>query len=113
MIGGRVSHNWCMSVVSHGYGGFGGVRIEVVDGMHAGRRQGAWSPVGRCRSISKLQGEDTGDTRSQGLPGAQLWLGSSRNWSFFLDTGCHEKAPFRCPCSRLATHNATPRTCLV
>ena len=24
--GGRVSHSWCMSVVSHGYGVLGGVR---------------------------------------------------------------------------------------
>ena len=28
-----------MSVVSHGYGGFGGGRVEVVDGMHAGQGQ--------------------------------------------------------------------------
>ena len=39
MTGGRVSHNWCMSVVSNGYGGHGGGRMGVVDGMHAGRRQ--------------------------------------------------------------------------
>ena len=24
--GGRVSHSWCMCVISHGYGGFGGGR---------------------------------------------------------------------------------------
>ena len=41
---GRVNHNWCMSVVSHGYGGVSG--MEVVDGMHAGQRQKGWSYVG-------------------------------------------------------------------
>ena len=47
MKGGRVRHSGCMSVVSHGYGGFGGGRMEVADGMHAGQRQGYWSHVGR------------------------------------------------------------------
>ena len=37
--GGRVSHSWCMCVVSHGYGWLGGVIVEVVDGMHVGQRQ--------------------------------------------------------------------------
>ena len=36
MNGGQVSHNWCMCVVSHGYGEVGGGRGEVVDGMHVG-----------------------------------------------------------------------------
>ena len=33
--GGRVNHNWCMGVDSHGYGGFGGAGMDVVDGRHA------------------------------------------------------------------------------
>ena len=57
MEGGRVSHSWCMCVVSHGYVGFGGGRMEVVDGMHTGRRQGGWSHVGRDRSTSRVQGD--------------------------------------------------------
>ena len=40
MEGGRVSHSWCMGVVSRSYGWLGGGRMEVVDGMHAGRRWG-------------------------------------------------------------------------
>ena len=42
-----------------------------------------WSHVGRCRSTSHVQGEDTDDTRSHHLPGVQLWVGSSLNWSVF------------------------------
>ena len=38
--GGRVSQNWCMCVACRGYGGFCGVGIEVVDGMHAGQSRG-------------------------------------------------------------------------
>ena len=37
--GGRVSHSWCMVVVSHGYGGLGGGR----DGG------GGWYACGTCR----------------------------------------------------------------
>ena len=33
--GGRVSHSWCMGVVSHGYGRLCGAGIEAVDGMQA------------------------------------------------------------------------------
>ena len=36
--GGRVSHNWCMRVVSHGYGGLVGGRYG--GGMHSGQSQG-------------------------------------------------------------------------
>ena len=53
--GGRVSHSWCMCVVSHGYGGLDGEEIEVVDGIHAEQIQG-WSHDGRCRSTSRLRG---------------------------------------------------------
>ena len=31
---GRVSHNWCMCVAGHGYGGLGGIRDEG-GGWHA------------------------------------------------------------------------------
>ena len=52
-------------------------------------------------------------TRSYHHPGAQFWVGSSRNWSVFLEgtnTGRHEKSPVRCPCSRLAALHGDPRT---
>ena len=58
-------------------------------------------------------GEYTDYTRSYHHPGAKFWVGSSRNWSFFLErpnTGRHEKAPVRCPCSRLAALHVAPRT---
>ena len=59
--------------------------MEVVDGSHAGQSQGGWLQVGRCRSTSPVRDEDTGDTRSHRLPGAQLWVGPSRNCSVFLE----------------------------
>ena len=43
-------------------------------------------------------GEYTDYTRSYHHPGAQFWVGSSRNWPVFLErpnTGRHEKAPVR------------------
>ena len=60
-------------------------------------------------------GEYTDYTPSHHHPGAQFWVGSSRNWSVFLErpnTGGHEKAPVRCPCSRLAALHGAPRTLL-
>ena len=47
----------------------------------------------------------TDDIRSYRLPDAQHMVGSSRNWSVIregLQTCRYEKAPVRCPCSRLA-----------
>ena len=35
-----MSDRWCMCVVSYGYGGLGGARIEVVDSTHALQSQG-------------------------------------------------------------------------
>ena len=35
----------------------------MVDGMEVGQSRGAWSHVGRCWSISRVQGEDTDDNR--------------------------------------------------
>ena len=43
--GGQDSHSWCMCVVGHGYCGFGGARMDVVDGMHAGQSQEGWPYV--------------------------------------------------------------------
>ena len=50
----------------------------------------------------------TNDSRSHHHPGAQFWVGS-----VFLErpnTGRHEKAPVRCPCSRLAALCGAQRT---
>ena len=60
-----------------------------------------------------MRGEYTDYTRSHHHPGAQFWVGSSRNWSVFRErpnTGRHEKAPVRCPCNRLAALHGDPRT---
>ena len=55
--GGRISHSWCMCVVSHGNGGLdGGARMEVVDGMHAGQSHGAGGISGEAgaRSVCEV-----------------------------------------------------------
>ena len=106
MEGGRVSHSWCMCVVV-----MATMTSVVVCGSQT--KPGGWSYVGRCRSISRVCGEYTDYTRSYHHPDAQFRVGSSRNWSVFLerpDTGRHEKAPVRCPCSRLAALHGAPRT---
>ena len=106
MEGGLVSHNWCMCVVV----------MAMVGWMGAGTKPGGWSYVGRCRSISRVCGEYTDYTRPYHHPGAQFRVGSSRNWSVFLErpnTGRHEKAPVRCPCSRLAALHGAPRTLIL
>ena len=98
---------------SHGYGGWDGGRDGVGAWLARGTKPGGWSYVGRCRSISRVCGEYTDYTRSYHHPGAQFWVGSSRNWSVFLErpnTGRHEKAPVRCPFSRLAALHGAPRT---
>ena len=59
-----------------------GEEMGVVNGMHAGQSHGV-SHVGRCRSTSRLRDEDTDDNRSHRRPSAQLWVGSSWNWSVF------------------------------
>ena len=105
--GGRVSHSWCMRVVSHGYGGLGGAGIEVVDGMHAGKSHRDWSHEGRCRSISRVRGDTlmTSDhivihVRSylQGPAGIGQY-----SWKGF-NTGRHVKALVRFQRSRLSLH---------
>ena len=60
-------------------------------------------------------GEYTDYTPSHHHPGAQFWVGSSRNLSVFLErpyTGRHEKAPVSCSCCRLAALHGAPRTLL-
>ena len=111
MEGGRVSHSWCMCVVVMAMVGWMGAGMELVFGKHAGQGQVVY--VGRCRSISRVCGEYIDYTKSHHHPGAQFWVGSSRNWSVFLqrpNTVRHEKAPVRCPCSRLAALHGAPRT---
>ena len=53
--------------------------------MHAGQSIGGLSHFGRFRSISRVRGEDYDDTRNHRRSDAQLWIGSSRNLSVFLD----------------------------
>ena len=67
-----------MCVVGHCYGVFGGAGMMVVDGMHAGQSQGGLSHFPSVRRY-------TGDTRSHRCPGAQLWVGLSRNLSVFME----------------------------
>ena len=105
-----------MGVVSNGYGWLGEAGMEVEVGRHAGRsHEGCWH-VRRCRSTSRVRGENTDDTRSHRFSEVQVWAGSSRNSSSDrssdegLNTGRHEKAPVRYPCSRLATLHGAVRT---
>ena len=84
----------------------GGAGMEVVDGMHVGQSQGGWSHVGRCRSTSRVHSDammtldhTAVQVRSSGY--GQVGIGWSSGEGH--NTGCHEKAPVCCPCSRLAT----------
>ena len=90
--------------------GWVGAWMEVVNGMHAGQSIKAMSYVGRCRSTSRMQGEDTDDTRSHRR--MHLWVGPS--WSSWksLYMGRLGKALVRCPCSQLAARDGTPWTLL-
>ena len=63
--------------------------MEVMVGMHAGQSQERLVACGRCRSTSLVRGDNTGDTRSHRLPGAQLLVGSSENWSVFQERPQH------------------------
>ena len=95
MEGGRVSHSWCMRVVVMAMVGWMGAGMELVLVKHAGQSQ----VVGRMPEHFQSVLEYTDYTRSYHHPGAQYWVGSSRNWSVFLkrpNTGCHKKAPVRC-----------------
>ena len=114
--GGRVSHSWCMGVVTHGYGVLGGgsdgvggwyaCGTKLVGGVACRERPEHFPSARRCND----------DSQSHRHPGAQLWVGSSLNWSVFrggLNTGRHEKAPVRSTCSRLATLHGASRTLLL
>ena len=60
-----------------------------------------------------MRGEDTADTRSHHLPGAQLWVGLARTGRSSREgfsTGRHEKAPACCPSIQLAALHGATRT---
>ena len=84
-----------MCVVSHGYGELGGDK----DGWYAcGTKP---MVLAMCRGMPehfRSVRRYTDDIRSHCRPCAQLWVGSSRNWS----------APVRCPCSQLAAFRGAP-----
>ena len=93
--------------------GWMGAGMELVLGKHAGQSQVVGSMSGDAGAFPEYVGNTRDYIRSYHHPGAQFWVGSSRNWSVFLEwpnTGRHEKAPFRCPCSRLAALHGDPRT---
>ena len=54
--------------------------MEVVDGIHAGQSQGFGHMSGDARALPGCEVI----LRSHHRPGAQLWVGSSQNWSVFL-----------------------------
>ena len=60
-----------------------GTGMEVMVVMHAGQSHKDWSHVRRSQRTFRVRGGDTADTRSRCLLGAQLWVGSSQNWSVF------------------------------
>ena len=95
-----------MGVVSHSYGGLGGVGMEVVVNM-LDKVRWDWSQVRRCWGTSRVRGEDTNHTalRCAAL-GSQAGIGQSSEEG--LNTGHHEKAPDRRPCSRMATLHGAP-----
>ena len=57
VIGGRVSHSWCLCVVGHGYGGLDGGRDGGGGWYVCGTKSGSWSHVGRSRSTSRVRGD--------------------------------------------------------
>ena len=73
-----------MCVVCRGYGWLVARSDGLVDYVHAGQSEGGWSHVGRCRSASRVRGEDTDDSQSDRHPRAPLWVRSIRNLSLFL-----------------------------
>ena len=101
-----------MCVVVMAMVGWMGTGMELVLGKHAGQSQVVGRMSGDAEAFPEY-GEYTDYTRSHHHHGAHFWVGSSRNWSVFLErpnTGRHEKAPVRCPCSRLAALHGAPRT---
>ena len=101
-----VSHSWCMCVVSHGYGGFGGDR----DG--GGRRYACGAKLMGFVVCQEMPEHFPGtrcyvdDTYGIAVPGHTCCRSSWKG----LTTGCHEKAVVCCPCSWLATFHGDPWT---
>ena len=55
MTGERVSHSWCMDVVTHGNCGLGGGR-KGVDGWYACRtKPGGWSHIGDAGALPECE----------------------------------------------------------
>ena len=74
-----------MGIVSHGSGGFGG-GMDEEGGWYACGTNQRW--LVEFREMSEhipSARRYTDDTRSHRCPGAQLWVGSSPNWSVFLE----------------------------
>ena len=62
-----------MGVVGHGYCGFGG-GLDGGGGWYVLEKKPRW--FAGCQNTPCVRCEDTDDTRSNRLPGAQLWVGS-------------------------------------
>ena len=80
MDGGRIRHRWCMCAVSHGYGRLGRVGMGVVYSMHAGQSQGVGLMSRDAGALIECE-----EIKKHRRPCALLWVGSSRNWSVFLE----------------------------
>ena len=61
--------------------GWVGAGMEVMVGKYADKARIGWPHVSRCRSTSQERGEETDETQSHHLSGAQLRVGSGRKWS--------------------------------
>ena len=93
--------------------GLVGAGMEVVDGMHAGQSYGASSHVGRCWNTSRMRGDTvmipdhiSSHVRRTGEGRARIDRFSCKD----NKTVRFEKAPVRCPCSRLSTLRDAPLT---
>ena len=95
---GRVSHCWCMCVVSHGYGGLGGSMYGGGGWYVRGKKPGGWSYDGRCWSTYRVRG-DTLVTSDHTAFHVHISLygrdGIGRSSWEGLSTGRHEKAQVR------------------
>ena len=89
------------------------VGMEVVDGKHARQSQGVIRMKGGCRGISRVRGDTPmtpNHTAVQVRSAGQGRTGIGQSSWKGLSTARHEKAPVRCPCSRLTTLHDAPRT---
>ena len=87
--GGRVNHSWCIGIVGHSHGMLDEAGMEMVVGEHVGQSQQVWSHVGICRCTSRVRDEESDDARSHRLPGAQLLVWLSQNFSIFWGRPLH------------------------